>query len=204
MKRLLIDFAAIILAMQCGITAQSQPTRQVRMPEEKGLGVKVTDYSEVQKGFFAAAELAGGYSLEINKKNVGFTELDLIGGYRFCDYLRIGLGLGGRYYIGGHNFCTHEWALPLFVNLRGNFIPNNYYSVVPFWTVDAGTTFPDGFMVRPSIGVRIGQPRSAFVVSLGYMGQTLRLEKQDLQAGVENSRERKFYSFITLKLGYEF
>ena len=203
MKKLFLLIAVVCFA-NCILFAQSQPTRVVNMPTETGLGVQVKDYRQMQTGFFAAAEIVGGYSLEIGKKNVGFTELDLVGGYRFCDYLRVGLGLGGRYYYGSRSLTTHEWGLPLFVNLRGNFIPNDYYNVVPFWSFDMGTTFPDGFMIRPNIGMRIGQPRSAFVATIGYMGQTLRIHKKGEAPQIFDGRERKFYNFITLKIGYEF
>lgn len=205
MKRIL--FILVVVASCCAIAtnAQSKPTREVKIPTESGLGVKYVDYFQIERGFFATAEAVGGYSVELNRKNIGFSEIDIVGGYRFGDYLRAGIGLGGRYYIGATQIRTHNWALPLFANLRGNFIPNGYYSVVPFWSVDAGTTFPDGFMIRPTIGIRVGQQRSAFVASIGYMGQNLKIKKYISESGeMFVSDNRHFYNFITLKLGYEF
>lgn len=177
--------------------AQSKPTRDVRMPSETGLGEGYKDYFSYDRGFFAAGELSGGVSLQSAKKTVGFTELDAVGGYRFCDFLRVGAGLGVRYYINGFK---HDWGVPLFLNVRGNFISNQYYNVVPYWSFDIGNTFPDGLMVRPSIGIRVGQKRSAFVASIGYMGQNM----LKARATEDTKKKSAFYSFITLKIGYEF
>ena len=93
----------------------------------------------------------------------------------------------------------HAWGLPLFLNVRGNIIPTDYYDVIPYWSMDIGTTFPDGFMIRPSIGIRVGQPRSAFLLSVAYVGQQIREF-----APVGNGTEHNFKSFISLRLGYEF
>ena len=170
------------------------------MPTEAGLGTHGSNYLQYQRGFFMAAEASGGYSLNIDRPNFGYAELDVVGGYRFSEYLRVGIGLGGRYYANNadaRNTSSH-WGLPLFLDLRGNFIPGEYRDVVPFWSADIGTTFPDGAMFRPSIGIRVGQERSAFILSVGYMGQCIRAYGGDGQA------DHPFYSFITMKLGYEF
>lgn len=202
MKKLIVT-AIMTLLLGAGVgMAQSRPTREVKMPTEGNLGINAKQYDLYQTGFFAAAEASGGYSLEIggSKKNLGFTEIDFTGGYRVNDFLRAGIGLGARYYVGAGNLKQHDWGLPLFMNVRGNFIPNDYYNVVPFWSFDIGGTFPDGFMIRPTVGIRIGQPRSACVISIGYLGQNLRV-RNDNNPGFFT---HKYYNFITLKVGYEF
>ncbi|MDE5634905.1 MAG: hypothetical protein K2I52_01190 [Muribaculaceae bacterium] len=170
--------------------------REINMPTEH-LGKSVnSDYMQFDEGFFASAELSGGYSLNSNRTNLGFSELSAVGGYRISEYFRTGIGFGARVYVGSSSVrnMNHRWGLPLFLNMRGNFIPGEYRDVVPFWSMDIGSTFPDGFFVRPTLGVRVGQKRSSFVVSIGYMGQHLRVYKEN----------EPFYSFITLKIGYEF
>lgn len=204
MLRKFLIITALAMSLPHCLSAQSKPTRDVKMPTETGLGIKFTDYNQFQNGFFASAEVSTAFSVHPNTKNVGLTELDLVGGYRFCDFLRIGLGIGGRFYFNAAEIRTHDWALPLFANFRGNFIPNAYYTVVPFWSFDIGTTFPDGFMIRPTVGIRVGQPRSAFIASLGYLGQNLRINKVSERPEIAHSRQHKFYNFITIKLGYEF
>lgn len=198
LSRILLTFIAITSLTFSGY-GQSNPTREVKMPTERNLSSKQTDYQELDKGFFMAGELSGGWSLNSGKSNLGFTELDATGGYRFSEYLRVGIGIGARVYIDNKDVrnMSHNWGMPLFLNLRGNFIPTDYREVIPFWSIDAGTTFPDGAMIRPTVGIRVGAPRSAFVASIGYLGQNLR-------TCVKPDKKHSFYSFITLKLGYEF
>lgn len=192
--------AIMVLSSSFYIFSRSRPTRQVKMPTETGMGSHGSNYLQYSEGFFMAVEASGGYSLNINRPNFGYAELDVVGGYRFSEYLRAGIGLGGRYYannVDARN-TSSRWGLPLFLNLRGNFIPGEYRDVVPFWSADIGTTFPDGVMFRPSIGIRVGQERSAFILSVGYLGQSIRTY------GNGEHADHPFYSFITMKLGYEF
>lgn len=122
-------------------------------------------------------------------------------GYRFNEYVRVGLGLGARYYFDNNKVRStlSEWAFPIFLNVRGNFIPTRYRDVVPYYSFDIGVTVRDGFMLRPTVGLRVGRERSAFLVGLGYVGQDLSTYSRD------NLRKtRRFVNFITLKLGYEF
>lgn len=197
-SRILMAFIAIA-SLTVTVYGQSKPTREVKMPTERNLSAKQTDYQELNKGFFMAGELSGGWSLNSGKSNLGFTELDATGGYRFSEYLRVGVGIGARVYFDNKDIrnMSHKWGMPLFLNLRGNFIPTDYREVIPFWSIDAGTTFPDGAMIRPTVGIRVGAPRSAFIASIGYLGQNLR-------TCVTPDKKHSFYSFITLKLGYEF
>lgn len=180
--------------------SQSKPTREVKMPTESNLGVKLHDYNHYKQGVFCSAELSGAYSPSASSKNIGYTELDIVGGYRFNDFLRLGVGLGARLFIDSsyYRVMNHNWGMPVFINARGNLIPNDYLDVVPFWTVDFGAEFPDGVMIRPCVGIRVGQPRSAFIASIGYVGQQIRCYSKAFEI------THKMRSFITLKIGYEF
>lgn len=206
MKRLIISILAIAIVGMLAATAQSKPTRKVKMPTESNLGIGTNDYTTYETGFYAAGELSGGYSLNSGRDNLGFSDVTFVGGYRFGEYLRAGIGIGARLYVDAAvRNMSHDWGMPLFINLRGNFIPTGYRDAVPFWSMDVGTTFPDGVMIRPAFGVRVGQKRSAFVASVGYMGQDIRTAKVVESQGAQVGKAfRKFYSFITLRLGYEF
>lgn len=162
------------------------------------------DYSTYETGFWWSTELQGGYSCNLEDANVGMVELDAIGGYRFNQYAKIGVGFGARYYFNNDKvrYSSVEWAFPLYLNVRGNFIPEEYRTVVPYYSVDLGTTFRDGVFFRPTIGIRVGSQRSAFLLGLSYMGQQLKcftLGENDLRA-----EKKKFTSFVVLKVGYEF
>lgn len=188
------------------LTAQLPATHQQRevvIPTERGLGVHTTDFASQTQGFFCAAETSYGYSISHHKSGIQFGELDVTIGYRFGDFLRVGAGLGARNYFEHPNRAlSHNWGMPMFVNARGNFMGNGYRTVVPFWSYDLGTTFPDGFMLRPTVGIRVGQPRSAFVVSIGYLGQQIRQHNTPEDGTLQV--DHPFVSFLTIKLGYEF
>lgn len=196
MKKICL-LTAVLLGAAVSAVCQSKPTRDVTLPTDRGLAPAIVDYQDMDRGFFATGEVSGAVTVEPHRSAIGFTELDAIGGYRFSEFLRAGIGIGARSYF---SHPDHTWALPLFVDLRGNFIPTRYRDVVPFWSFDIGTTFPDGFMFRPTVGIRVGQQRSAFTASFGYLGQTLRTGREP----ESRNALRRYYSFLTLKLGYEF
>lgn len=174
----------------------------INMPTEQNLGNKVPVYSEFEKGFFFATELNAGYSLNLTKANMGYTELDVIGGYRFNEYLRIGAGMGPRLYIGaGERYAKSKLGFSLYANVRGNFIQSLYRDIVPYYSVDFGPSFPDGLMWRPAVGIRVGSKRSALLIALTYTGQNLRISE------IKNDKAlkaHKYTSFIGVKVGYEY
>lgn len=169
------------------------------IPTESSKGDYV-DYTNYQQGFWCAVELQGAYSCHLKNDNGALTELDIVGGYRFNEFFRLGLGLGARYYIENDKIRHSDikWSFPIFLNLRGNIIPSEHRTVVPFYSVDLGGTVRDGFMVRPTIGVRLGDPRSAFTVGITYLGQSLKAPV------AEGKYKRDYTSFVGLKIGYEF
>ncbi len=188
------------------------PMVEVRKIDQTGKGVKIPyergksqhqSYSKYGQGFFFAVEGNGGYSLNLSGNNIGFGEIDFVGGYRFCDYFRVGAGFGPRYYFGPENarFNVARWAMPLYLDIRGNFIPNEYRNVVPYYSLDFGGTFPDGVMFRPTIGIRVGEARSAFLLGVSYTGQNLKNADIDKVTG---KLKHKFTSFLSIKVGYEF
>ena len=156
------------------------------------------DYGELSTGFWFSAEIGEALSCNISRSNYTFTELDITAGYRFSQYFRCGIGVGARYYNNNsQRFSNIAWGMPIYATLRGNLIPSEYRSVIPYYSFDIGASIRDGFMVRPGIGMRVGQNRSAFLVNLSYLGQNI--------ISIENSqRKNKFTSFVMLKVGYEF
>lgn len=162
----------------------------VTLPSKENTN-KYVDYSQLDKGFFIVPEFQTACSIYANKKNMLGLELDVTGGYRFNEYVRVGLGLGVRYYINDELRCTsNSWAMPIFVNVRGNIISMEHRHIVPYYSFDIGAAIGDGFFFRPTIGVRFGEPRSAFLLGVTYWCQNLKT------VGVT--------SFFGLKLGYEF
>lgn len=155
---------------------------------------KYVDYSQLDKGFFIAPEVQASYSC-LSENNMIGVELGVVGGYRFNEYLRVGLGLGARYYINDNvRYQNSLWAMPIYANIRGNIISMEHRHIIPYYSFDIGATIGDGFFFRPTIGLRFGEPRSAFLLGVTYWCQNIKF----------NSGRNKLTSFFGLKLGYEF
>ena len=132
----------------------------------------------------------------VNKKNVAMAGASFGGGYRFSQFLKVGVGLGVLYYPNNSNVRNSDnyVAMPLFFNVRGNFLSEEIRRTVPFWSVNIGSTVPDGFFMTPSVGLRVGEKRNAFLISIGYTLRHLKSYPQSVD----------FYSGVLVKLGYEF
>ena len=168
--------------------------RVIRMPESP---VKNYNIAEADEGsFWCAIELGGGSTAMENKHNVAILGTTYTCGYRFNQYLKVGPGLGVIYYPSNNDVrdTQNHLALPLFLNIRGNILSEEIRYTVPYWSVNVGSAIPDGFFFSPTIGLRIGERRNAFLVGVSY---TLR----HLKAYPECTEN---YSGILLKLGYEF
>lgn len=199
----------LFLALIASITAYAQNNaadagRTIIMPTEKANPIK--DYGANDYGFWNAVELQGGYSVNHSHSNIGLTEADYVAGYRFNEFLRVGAGIGARFYPKSNHlrYTTWKWSFPLFFNVRGNIIGREHHRpVIPYYSFDIGAAIHDGFMVRPTIGLRIGDfDRSAFLIGISYLAQNLRVASVNAEGELE--RDNYLSSFITLKIGYEF
>lgn len=197
-KTLTLLFAAATLC------AAAQERTVNRLPEI-GRPTEDVEYSSNNSGFWAAVELSGGTTCRINKNNTWFGEADVVAGYRFNDFIRVGAGFGSRYYGKSDSpvrYSSIDWSFPVYLDLRGNFIPQTYRNVVPYWSFDVGATLRDGFMMRPSAGIRVGRQRCAFLLALSYTGQNMKVSRFNaLNREVGSNR---FVSLVSLRLGYEF
>lgn len=169
-------------------------TREIRMPESPKN--KELNIAEVDRGFWCVIEAGGGSTLMEGRKNVGMLAVSYTGGYRFSQYLKVGAGLGILCYPNGENVRDTEkkLAMPIFLNVRGNMLSDEIRRTVPFWSVNVGTTMPDGLFLTPSVGLRIGEKRNAFLMSAGYTFRHLKT-KPGCSAN---------YSGAVIKIGYEF
>lgn len=174
----------------CNIHAQN---RVIKMPVAPS---KAHNIAEDDKGsYWCALEFGGGSTAMEHKKNVAMAGASVSGGYRINQYIKVGAGLGVLYYPNSSNVrdTKNHLSMPLFVNARGNILSEETRRTVPYWSVNLGTSVPDGFFVSPSLGLRIGENRNAFLVSIGY---TIR--------HLKSSQDISNYSGALLKLGYEF
>lgn len=210
--------------VQIGSTAVTMPETPKRP--------KYKDYETAEKGYWTAVEIWGGGAVDFGgKPNMCNIDIHWINGYRFNEWIRIGVGLGFRYYLGDLNFASadgrsypepissgynwtdpsnpkeglggSQWALPLYLDLRGNIMSMATRMCVPYWSFDAGYTFSgkfvnqaetvksaaagddpriviggdklqgQGFFFAPTLGIKIVGPRHTVLLGISYMGQIL-------------------------------
>lgn len=168
-------------------------------------GAQAKTMGEQRRGFWIAAEVDGAYCLRMDKPRPTQAELDVTAGYRFSSYFKVGAGLGLRWISESGNelrYRDHKWAMPLYLDARGVMINDAYRNVVPYWSMDIGTSITEGFMFRPSVGIRVGQPRSAFTLALSFTFQNMKGYDYELigATGFKNRLE----AFVGLRAGYEF
>lgn len=185
----------ILLALTTGINAAYSQNDNVKLPPV-GEDIDLKGYNDIDHGFWIAGQLQAGYSLFMHDTNRPYTEINVTGGYRVNEFLRFGVGFGGRYYIDSKLIRGDklDWSFPIYANVRGNIIHTGYNTVVPYYSFDIGGAIRDGFFMRPTIGIRVGQERSAFLVGITYTGQQLKKVNQ----------KYRFASFLGLTLGYEY
>ena len=191
MKRFFLSFCLMATAY-----IGSAQDRTIKMPEAPKQS-KYTEFSLKEKGYWWSADITIGPSLTFHQKNLLTTGVNFVNGYRFDDYLRVGIGIGAQYHAVHNDDIRNtdiKWTMPIYLNARGNFISQEVREIVPFWSVDLGGVIRDGFMCTPSFGCRRGEQRSAFLISAGYSLRTI-----DAKEGCAKTR-----SYAVLKIGYEF
>lgn len=175
---------------------------EVKTPQEPQ-GAKYVDYSDQDKGWWCAVEAQTGGSWYNYSHSMGVFALTFTNGYRFSEFLKIGVGAGARFnlnkdpdYLVYRN--THKiqapMSVPIYVNLRGNIISQRSRMCVPFWNADIGYAILDNFFFDAGVGFKVGAKRNNFVMSANFMGQVVKFEPN--HAG--------FGSGILFKIGYEF
>lgn len=184
----------LLLALFAASVAQAQ-RREVKLPPKtKQHGYR--DYSTQDKGFWCAVEAEGGSSIMVNSRNMQYVNLTYTAGYRICEYLRVGVGFGGRVYVNNEEVrdASSRFCMPLYANLRGNFMSAYDRDGVPFWSVSVGAVTQEGFFASPEVGYSFGGLRNNFQIGISYT--VSRLDNYQKQT--------KTFSYFGLKLGYEF
>lgn len=173
------------------------------------------DHSESVKGFWAAADLLGGVSVDHDSaiKSTFPVELQITFGYRFSEFLQVGVGAGFRHYIDNkmarcyHNdkkeWENYGWSFPIYGQARGLFYSGQSRTVVPFWQMTVGHSINDGFMLSPGLGLRFGsRERHHFNLGIGYTAQWTRLYNDDPTAG--SCHKFGALHILQLRVGYQF
>lgn len=194
MKKTVITFLLLLFVGQVfaqGDTSLSQRPKRTAYQDPNHPG----SYS----GLWGAFEVNGGTSVifssgKCNAQRVG---LSAIAGYRFNEYFKVGLGVGGHYYFRHNDIfrnTTSKLNMPIFLDVRGSLISQDTRELVPFWGMDIGTMINDGFFISPTFGLKLGDVDSSWLIGL-----SLTLQK------VKNKEPNPSkVCFASLKVGYEF
>lgn len=164
-----------------------------------------TDYANQEKGWYCAVDFSGAASVSRSIPVMGELELSFTNGYRFNEYLKVGVGVGIRSYLGANSTEQRDskldgnWVIPLFANVRGDFLPQGQRMFTPYWSFDTGYTFGDGFFFTPTLGVKFGGVRNSVVLGISYMGQMI-----DKTPAGASSPSSFYTNFLCARIGYEF
>jgi hypothetical protein len=185
----------VLFVLSLFVLSANAQYRDVKLPEKPQMS-DYKDYYNVSKGFWCGAELEAGSSVMVDEPNLQYASLSFLGGYRFSEFLRIGLGLGVRMYLNnaGVRFSNSRFGIPLYVNARGNFISAYDRGAVPFWSLSVGGITNDGFFFSPTLGYSFGGLRNNIMVGLNYTLATFTNYKRD----------NVVYGYLGIKVGYEF
>lgn len=165
-------------------------------------------------GFYWAIDLNGAYSIRLKSYKHNFTLAEMTGsaGYKFNQYVSLGVGAGYRHYIGPFPRVKgrgHHYSIPVFVDSRGNFIDQEGHRCVPCWGMEVGGAFHDGFLCRPQAGVkwpaRGNRPDVRLCVT--WTMQTMNTIDRNHMMGtnlVGPFHNNEFVHFVGLNLGVQF
>ena len=190
MKKLLF----LLFITFCTMSLYAQ-YRDVKLPEKPRLP-EYKDYYSVQSGFWFSIEAEGGSSIMAECTNMQFAAVTATGGYRINEFLRVGAGLGAKYYFnkGWVRGTDNKFGVPIFANLRGNFISAYDCDGVPFWSLNIGGITKEGIFASPTIGYSFGGLRNNFLIGISYT----------ISSFTDYRDKKVAYSYFGLKLGYEF
>src|SRR5574344_1184450 len=178
----------------CTLLVSTYTIAQVTLPQKPH--TNYTDLSSEENKYWCAIEGSTGSTIKINHKNLQMGNILFTNGYRFCEYIRLGIGAGVRYYYNNSDIrgTDIKWAFPIFADIRGNILSQDVRSTVPYYALDIGAAIQDGIMISPTIGLRFGRKRSAFLIGLNYEYDQMRF----------STKKHQGTNSVLLRLGYEF
>lgn len=158
------------------------------------------DYSVKRSGWWCAAQLSGAFATTEDDMYARVFQFDFINGYRFSEFLKVGLGISPRIYASGNDFPLDDdkllfgiYSLPVYADIRGNFVSQEDTMFAPYWNVDFGYAINEGVYLSPGVGLKYGGIRHNLLIGINY---TL----QGHSAGEFN----KPIHLLGIRLGYEF
>ena len=162
---LILCFSIVAIAQEKNVTLPERPNRS-----------KYSDYSTKDAGWWCAIQIGISYG-----DTAILGQLDIVTGYRLSEFLKIGIGVSPRVGLK---------SIPVYIDVRGNIIPQVDRMHSFFWKVDVGYALNDGIYLSPGLGMQLGGIRHNFLVGANYT----------LQGFKEVSPKH----FAGIYIGYEF
>lgn len=187
--------AFIAMLMLTIVSVANAQYRDVKLPDAPR-HTNYRNYEMENSGFWCTFDLECSSSVMVRHRNMQYTGLAWTGGYRLNEFIRIGAGLGVRYYVnnGIVRGTDNNFGLPIFANARGNFISAYDRDGVPFWSFNIGGITNEGLFASPTIGYSFGGLRNNFLIGINYTITNFK----------NYHNTRMGYSYFGLKIGYEF
>lgn len=170
--------------------------QEVRLPELPNNRTHYTDYNDKENGYWGAISANTSSTLMFKRKNMQNVGADWVNGYRFNEFLRVGLGVGLRYYINNDHVRRSDiaWSFPIYADVRGNIISQQDRAAVPYWSVDLGGEICGGLYFSPTLGYRLGTQRGSLLLGVSYT----------LQQADTWKKNHESINGVSLKVEYEF
>ena len=136
MKKIVIFL--VLLSTSTSILAQY---RNVKLPEKPKM-THYKNYEKENKGFWCAIESELGSSVMVHRTNMQYVNILFTGGYRLNEFIRFGAGFGGKMYVNNAEIrdSDNKFGIPIFANVRGNFISAYERDGVPYWSFNIATS----------------------------------------------------------------
>lgn len=188
MKKIML---AILLLSGVAFTAVAQDVVLPERPKTKAY----VDYSHKDTGFWITAGANASLMFSDGKSSF-FPGIDVVAGYRFGDFLRLGAGVNHKMFSTKTSDANQKnfVDVSIYADVRGNFLPQEHRNFSPYWSFDLGYTMgSNGLYMCPALGLKFGQMRNDFTIALCYI-----LQHQTVSDGaaIENG--------LGLKIAYEF
>ena len=140
MRKFLLAFSFALMLLPATLMGQAKHSGYTLPDEPKR--AKYIDFPSLDQGLWFAAQATGAMAFG---KSASFpiAQVDLIGGYRFNEFIKLGLGISPRLALAG--------------------APGYGFS----------DSIPEGFYASPTVGVRVGGPRNNFIAGVTYIFQSV-------------------------------
>ena len=194
--RNVICFVCLLFSINLLGFAQNRSITLPARPER----LQYVDYPTRNVGWWCSAQLSGGIATTNDDTHNGYFQIDFVNGYRFSEFLKVGIGIAPRFYSSDEQFplCDDKlifgiYSLPIFAAVRGNFISQEDRMLVPYWSVNTGFAVNEGAFLSPCVGIRYGGRRHDILLGVTYtlQGHTV----DEFNAAVH---------LFSVNIGYEF